>query len=412
MLSVGAFNALLKTLEEPPAHVIFILATTEVHKIPATILSRCQRFDFRRIPAADIAARLRYIASQEHLEITEGAASMIAGLSDGALRDAISLLEECAGVSETIDETAVSAAAGLTGGEYLYEMAKAVMDRDAKAVLLLVDRLYAAAKDGERLCEELLNTFRNIMVWKAAGNGECLNPSPDDQKRLSGLADGFSNETVIHILDSLQDTLEHLHRNPAKRVTLELGLLRLCNPSLDSSGPALLRRVAALEEKLGGGGFAKPLPRMPKEEPAEDAAEPEQPAPDLPAAAEKEPEPVSDASADEPLGCWPEVLETLARADPPFRGVLDGSSAIIRGNHVLVDAGNCMFADLVRQQSHRKSLVEAVRTVTGTPYKVGIFKKSLEKQPVRDDGIDELARNAAAQGIEVREVKERGNEQQ
>ncbi len=424
MLSSGAFNALLKTLEEPPAYVIFILATTEAHKIPATILSRCQRFDFRRIPPADIAARLLYVAEQEHIPLTQDGAEAIARLADGALRDALSLLDTCAnGGGDAVDEEAVAHAAGLAGRDYLYALADAVHAGDAPQALRTLDELYASAKDADRLCEELIGHFRAVMLTQA---GSMPAVSTSEAGRLQEAARGCEPEAVLHALDTLQRTAEMLRRAPVKRVEMEMCLLRLCNPALDTSPAALLRRIAALETQVKAGGIraaapaaGTPAPKantpLPWTEPpasAADAPETETPAakPRRTAKTQAQPEheaPPADSSEEpaEPLACWPEVLEELGRIDPPLRGVLDKSKAVVRGAYVLVDAGNVMFADLIRQPLHQKPLVEAIRTATGKPYKVGVFKSSLHtaQKEKSDDPFDALLRTAMDGGVPIRE---------
>lgn len=170
MLSQGAFNALLKIMEEPPAHVIFILATTEVHKVPATILSRCQRYDFHRIRSEDITERLLYIASQETLTLDADAARLIARLADGGMRDALSLLDQCAAFSDHIDAETVSSAAGIAGREYLFELCDAVLAQDAAGALKVIDRLYELSVDLQQLCSELIMQFRNMMILKTVSD--------------------------------------------------------------------------------------------------------------------------------------------------------------------------------------------------------------------------------------------------
>lgn len=417
MLSMGAFNALLKTLEEPPAYVIFILATTEVHKIPATIMSRCQRFDFRRIPQEDIVGRLNFVAQQENIELDAAAASMIARISDGGMRDALSLLDQCAG-GGVIDENRVAAAAGLTGREYLFELSDAVVNQDCAAALRVIDGLYSSSKDVERLCEELVSHFRDLMIVKSVKNPfDIVTCRSDEAERLTQTAGKFTLEALLHSLDTLQRAQESLRRSTSSRVGMEACLLRLCNPELDSSNAALLRRIKALEDKIAGGivpsapqiSVARQMPLQhesvpmsqistpsPKKAVAEDKAETDKPV--------KEGLPSSDSSADEPLNCWAEVLEALKKSDAPMFGVLKESSAIVRGGFVLIDPNNIMFAELIRLQEHRKPLVEAVRRVTGKPYKIGIFKKSLEVPTQRhEDPMDELAANASRAGITVEE---------
>ena len=418
MLSGGAFNALLKTLEEPPAYVIFILATTEVHKIPATILSRCQRFDFRRIPVEDIAARLKYVAAAEKIALTDGGAAMLARLADGALRDGLSLLDRCAGIGGTIDEQAVAKAAGLSDRRYLFELSEAAIHHDYSAALQILDRLYASSADMERLCEELIGHFRGIMLMKSADSAsELLGYGPEETEQFRKVAGEMTIEETFHALDTLQTTLDALHRTPARRVTMEMGFLRLCRPELDTSPSALLARIRALEAQVKAGipaaaapagetagsvsdpssapsAFAKPS--VASDPAAEEAAEPEA----------GKTRPASDSSdeetGDRPFEAWPEALETLAALDPPLRGFLNGSAAVLRGNYVLVDSSNSMFGELIRQPTHQKPLKEAVQKAAGQPYKVGILTKRLARR-AQDDPMDEIIRNASRQGLGISE---------
>lgn len=268
MLSTGAFNALLKTLEEPPEHVLFILATTEVHKLPATILSRCQRFDFMRIPIEEIANRLLYVAEREDFSLTPDAARLIGRLADGGLRDALSLLDQCAGVAgeeKTVTTDTVSAVAGLAGRDHLFELSRAVRQKDSAAALDCIERLHNASRDMERLCEELISHFRNLMLVKAMKSpGELLAYSDQEIDRLREEAAGFSMPGVLSCLRSLQDTLERLRSGASRRIEMEMLFLRLTTPSLDSDSDALLRRIADLESAvralsgrtLGGGAQA------------------------------------------------------------------------------------------------------------------------------------------------------------
>ena len=166
MLSIGAFNALLKTLEEPPSHVIFILATTEIHKLPATILSRCQRFDFKRISPEDITARLIYVSEKENVTLTENAAALIARIADGGMRDALSLLDRCFAMGNNIDENAVSSAAGIAGTIHLFSFSEYVAKGDFTSALKLVSKLHNEFCDIDSLCTELTLHFRNLMVAK------------------------------------------------------------------------------------------------------------------------------------------------------------------------------------------------------------------------------------------------------
>ena len=411
MLSNGAFNALLKTLEEPPSYVIFILATTQVHKIPTTILSRCQRFDFHRIPVTDIMNRVKYVSEQEGLEIDDAAAMLIARLADGGLRDALSLLDQCVGIHSRITEAIVSEAAGLTGRDYLYQISEGIKNQDAKSTLIIIDNLYNSSKDCERLCEELLLHFRNILLLKTSGKAEEILKMPlDEMNKLEENATGFSAEFVLHVMDCLQQTLERLRKSSSVRVEMEMCLLRLCVPELDFSNSALLRRISILEEKLKSGVVAvshtnvqatkseitpiinNNLQQINEQENKNKTF--------------KSQNDLQDNSTEngDPLVSWPEVLGVLQKSDPPLCGALDSSTAILIGNRVTIDTSNSLFATLIKQESHQKALVEAVRKITGEPYRVAVSKKSLNKEVQKTDSMDEIANNAKAAGINVKEI--------
>ena len=198
MLSAGAFNALLKTMEEPPPHVKFILATTEIHKVPATIVSRCQHFDFHRIRNEDIVSRLMYIASQEGFTLHEDAAGMIARLSDGGMRDALSLLDQCVAYENDITLDVVSSASGIAGRDYLFDILEKIAEKDAAGALRVVDKLYDMSKDLKVLAGELLAQMRNVMIIKTIDNNKdlitCL---PDEYERLKALAERMKLDEIL-----------------------------------------------------------------------------------------------------------------------------------------------------------------------------------------------------------------------
>ena len=250
MLSIGAFNALLKTLEEPPAHVVFILATTEVHKMPATILSRCQRFEFKRISPADSAQRLCYIAREEGADLDEEAALLIARLADGALRDALSILDQCIGVSNHVTTEVVCSTVGIVGREHLYQLVDAAASQDSAKALELIHQLYNGSKDMARLCEELSTYFRNMMLIKTMKDARAFIPvSEEEFQSLTKQALSLSLTAILHALDTIQDALEKIYRGANARITFEMTMIQLCTPQLDTSVEALLRRIDALERK-------------------------------------------------------------------------------------------------------------------------------------------------------------------
>ncbi len=251
MLSSGAFNALLKTLEEPPAHVLFILATTEVQKLPATILSRCQRFDFRRIPPEDIAARLLTVAENEDLQLSKDAALLIARVADGALRDALSILDQCAGYNEPITVNTVGNAAGLLGKDYLFEISDAILNQDTAEVLNIIDRLHSSSCDMERLMSELVNHFRNIMMAKSTRAPEkFIVCTPDELERYKSDGAKMTYGTVLHIMETLCKEASQLKYSSHQRAQTETTLIRLCSPALSTDNASVIRRIDELEAQL------------------------------------------------------------------------------------------------------------------------------------------------------------------
>lgn len=234
MLSIGAFNALLKTLEEPPAHVVFILATTEVHKMPATILSRCQRFEFKRISPDDSAQRLCYIAREEGADLDDEAALLIARLADGALRDALSILDQCIGVSNHVTTEVVCSTVGIVGREHLYQLVDAAASQNSAKALELIDQLYRGSKDMARLCEELSVYFRNMMLIKTMKDARAFIPvSEEEFQSLTKQALSLSLTAILHGLDTIQDALEKIYRGANARITFEMTMIQLCTPQLD-----------------------------------------------------------------------------------------------------------------------------------------------------------------------------------
>ncbi|HHU83995.1 MAG TPA: DNA polymerase III subunit gamma/tau [Clostridiales bacterium] len=251
MLSVDAFNALLKLIEEPPEHLIFIFATTEVHKVLPTIQSRCQKFNFRRIDSSDIADRLNYVCKQESREITETAALMIARISDGAMRDSLSLLDRCFVYDGIIDETVVSKAAGVMSRNSLFDLSDGIADNDSIKILQVLDNLHKDSCDSERVCTELIEHYRNFMLVLSLNNPEdAIVCTTDDMKRYKTAAKSMTVESTLRIIDSLCRTFEKLKYSKTGRVELETALLRLGIPEINSDNSALAERISKLELEL------------------------------------------------------------------------------------------------------------------------------------------------------------------
>ena len=262
MLSTPAFNALLKILEEPPEHLMFILATTELHKVPATILSRCQRFSFRRILPRDIADRIEQVAKAEGIDLKPDGAELLARLSDGALRDALSLLDQCAANGGAIDTDAVLETLGLAGNVQTAQMMECILRRDAKAALLLLNRLYAGGKDVGAVLGEIAVLARDLLISTAApeGGASLLSGGYDANTMKNLLALG-SGARFIQISTILQTATAELQFSVNRRTDAELCLLKLCDETLSGDLTALGARIARLEEQLAAGvRLAAPAP--------------------------------------------------------------------------------------------------------------------------------------------------------
>ena len=368
MLSAGAFNALLKIMEEPPPYVKFILATTEIHKVPATIVSRCQRYDFRRIKAEDIAARISYIAQQEELDLTDDGAAMIAKLADGGMRDAVSLLDQCSVCADVINAETVSNAAGIAGRDYLYDMLDAVSDSDTPKALSITATLYDMSKDLSRLCEELIIQLRNVMLIKASPDTAeslivCM---PDEMARLKAIAEKSDLSTVMDRLSALQECRERMQRAMNKRVEFEMSLIKLCGnirntpESIDNS--EIYDKIKQLENKINS---------APRVAAAASQAHEEHKVMEASAApADEKIVPTIDIKKLRPediVPCerWNDVLEEFKNINPAVAGSLDGSFAGTAGNYIFITAQNRFFMELFKVKENANSLGAAIANVLG-----------------------------------------------
>ena len=420
MLSIGAFNALLKTLEEPPAHVIFILATTEVHKLPSTILSRCQRFDFKRIPPEDMAVRLKEVAEKENLKLSDDGAMLIARIADGAMRDALSLLDRCSSHEGIIDSAAVANSAGLAGREYIFELCDCIIEKDSARALQVVDKLYNDSCDMERLITELTSHFRNLMVSKAVKNFEdmiiCSQGEIDiirEQSAKTTLA------TIMSCIDILTASASTMKQGANRRTSAELCIIRLCTPSLDSDINALLRRISELESAIASGKVTvKAQPPAPvKEEPKAETKPEPTPVPVQPKAEEAkseikeektEPAPVKtketivpEATGTVPFDIWPEVTEKLFAKDPSLIAMLTGSSAFVHQGKYLLIKGSPVLELYLKTGDYSKIIREAVAEVTGKTYTLAVYNNKQEEAP--KNPLSDLVAKAKSLGVEIKE---------
>ena len=332
MLSVSAFNALLKILEEPPPYLMFILATTEIHKVPATIKSRCQQFSFKRILPGQIAQRLSYVAQQESIGLTQDGAALLARLADGGMRDALSLLDQCAGGGQQVDEKEILDTLGLAGNLETARLMERIAVRDTAGALEALGRLYGNGKEVGSVLEELSALARDLLLRKTAPKGgAALLNGGYDEGTLTALGEKLDAPRLLQMLRLLQATLPELARSTSRRTDAELCLIRLCDERLDGSAAGLAARVARLEEQLAQGvpaasSMAPPVsaPASPKkaEPPAPPAWAEEQPP--LPPEPEEEPSYEPPDSGAPPAPEPPEVpVEQSAASAPEKEGTGD-----------------------------------------------------------------------------------------
>ncbi len=380
MLSISAFNALLKTLEEPPAHVVFILATTEVHKLPATILSRCQRFDFRRIDAEKISSRIKQIADNEGFTITDDAATLIASAADGGMRDALSILDLCASSSHNIDENVVANVCAMAGNEYLIKFADFIKNGDAEKALLLLDELHNSSVDMLRLLNELIEHYRNLMIAKTVRSQK--KPIICSSTHLTALisqAEEYELSDVLSILTSLQEATARMQTGN-RRSEMEMLIIRLCNPAVGGDLASLERRITALEYGMPVKQTVKSTdiennPTSAVEETEDEIPLPEPPI-ETPVSLPTENNNTSTPDGDIKVENWDEVLRMLQTTCPLIAGVLSDSAAYIRGQYLLIDTQNSQFLSLVRGGNtvYRDQIRNAAQRILGTSYKLGPYR--------------------------------------
>lgn len=444
MLTTEAFNALLKTLEEPPEHAIFILATTEVHKLPQTILSRCQRFDFHRIPPRAIADRLLYVASQEGVTLSDGAALLAASVADGALRDALSLLDRCIAISSDIDEDVVRSAAGLARKTYLFELANCVINKNTAKALEIVNRLYGESKDMARLCDELLSHFRTLMLIKSVKNPRDIIIMADDEfEQAQVQSDYLSLADIVYYMDVLSRAYQNMGRGTGDRTELEMAVVKLSSAELDGTVEALTARVTALEKAVKKGirvncvpeqvqavsqpvqseppkpevqksepekvQEVKPVVETEKDEPAAPTTkiqgQPAQKQPALTASAPKKAVQRQSVDLDaiynnaQPFPDWAEVVNNMKPVSRAIAAAFANSSAYTSGKYMLIDTDNEMAFELLKNNERRQEIRQLIFETTGQHYNLGPYKRPSAKQEDKTDPVDRLVESL--QGSDV-----------
>lgn len=409
MLSIAAFNALLKIMEEPPSHVIFILATTEIHKVPATILSRCQRYDFGRILPSDIAKRLEYVAAEEQIDLSEEAAELIARLADGALRDGLSILDTCAGVSQQVDEPLVRQMAGVTERSYLFTISKAILQQQPVQALEEIAQLRQKSVDLRRLAEELTAHYRNLLLAAIAPQGELLGgvSAEEEQEYLSNAAE-YSQEHCIRAIRCLGKAMEQMSRGADQRIELELALFQLCQPE-QQQVVTVVQQVQPIQKTTPpplGGSFKVTQPvEQPQPQPVQ-AAQPIQPREQLAQSVQKT---VSAPAAQKPLPQheptpfenWQQVVQLLQGKDPLLYANLKDSAAYCDGRRILID-GTAMFLEYIRKNEYSKRVLkQTIEEVCGVRYGIGPYDKKVQTQQTVSVTTEDTLKQLQALGVEV-----------
>ena len=386
MLSISAFNALLKIIEEPPEHLLFILATTELHKVPATILSRCQRFSFRRISQEDIAARLQYVSYQENIDLEESAARVLARMADGGMRDAMSLLDQVASATTgelTADK--VYASLGIAGQQKAGEMMGYIARHETKNALALFNRLYADGKDLGALLDELACLSRDLLVLKTAPDAglAMLSGVADDQEALA-LSREISDGELVRMMNLLQQTMAGFTRSASRRMDAELCLLNLCQPELSLDAQALNARLTKLEEQIRTGSFVA-APQPAGQVKAEDIVDDELPPP--PDDADAPPMEEMDVPEDPaPVGFWTDLAAAIRQElRPPVSGFFAPTpnapvQGVLQGNGVVLRCANDFTVKMIDKPEILEIVSRKAATILGRAVAVKVVDASAVPQ--------------------------------
>ncbi len=377
MLSISAFNALLKIIEEPPEHLLFILATTELHKVPSTILSRCQRFSFRRISQEDIAAQLQYVAYQESIELEDSAARVLARLADGGMRDGLSLLDQCASATAG-DLTAerVYACLGIAGIQECGKLMERIAGHDTAGALALFNRFYSEGKDMAALMDELACLTRDLMILKTAPKeGISMLSGVASEQEVKGLTGRFSTGELVRMMGLIQETVSGFTRSASRRMDAELCIVNLCQPELALDSEALNARLTRLEETIRSGGVqAAPAEKISSE------AQESPPPPDDGDSPPEEMAPVITSEA--PVGFWTDVVSQARRElKPPVLGFFSTApngpvQGIVKNNRLLLVCDNQFIMEVVNKPEVLEIISRKAAAVLGHPIAVEVVDKA------------------------------------
>ncbi len=409
MFSTSAFNALLKIMEEPPEHVVFILATTELHKVPATISSRCQRFIFKRIPQSAIADRLQFITRSEGAILSDDAAGYIASLSDGAMRDALSLLDQCISVGEgNVDAGTVENVVGLAGKKQTFDMAQAIADRDVGAALTFLNDIYTSGKNISSVLTELAEVFRDVLILKTAEGQKLPRLSARyTDGELRSLSDKFDTLRLCRAVEALQEATGAIASSSNKRIGAELCCVRLCEGADSADIDSVISRVNELENKLKNGSFADAPVRNTVQQTAVSANGEAAPAQKHEAVTPVRTEQVREAkpsggapsapvqkSAATPISgdastLWRNILAAAKeKLSPGVAPLFGGVSASLSGNSLTLSSDNDFTTKMLTKAENLDILRSAASMVA--PGVILTAGKKVEAPKIETSGLDEL----------------------
>lgn len=408
MLSTSAFNALLKIIEEPPEHLLFILATTELHKVPATILSRCQRFSFRRIGQEDIAAQLQFVAYQENIDLDHSAARVLARLADGAMRDALSLLDQCASaVSGELTAERVYACLGIAGERRCAELLDKIARQDTAGAMQLFNRLYTEGKDLSAMLDELASLVRDVLILKTAPEaGITMLSGVAEDGETRALASRISGGELIRMMELLQKTLNLFTRSASRRTDAELCILEMSQPELSQDLSSMNARLTRVEEQLKTGAFVMPQRAAPAPQ-EKTEAEPEPS--DESAVSQPEPEPVREVNEELPMGFWQDLAAAVRKElYPPVSGFFTATpngpmDVEVSGSVLTLRCQDSFTAEIVGKEDILQVVSRKASVLLGKPVKAKVT--DLSKQGRDGAGMSKLMRFGRANPDIVR-IKE------
>lgn len=415
MLTDEAFNALLKTLEEPPSHAIFILATTEPHQIPQTVLSRCQRFDFRRINVDDIARRIGKIAETEGIDITPDASELVAELGDGSMRDAISILDRCAAFGGELNTERISEITGIVSGKQLFEIADAVADDNTKTALFTADEILRTGKEPQNLLENLIEHYRGLLICKSTDEpAPILEKTEQAAARYSSQAEKYSVERLLYSIKALGEYLAQAKRMPNPKIAVEMAIIKLCNLNYSSDVDVLLARIEKLESKLasismGDVSAVYETPKPTETQGAKKEDKNELPPWDIDEGednkikngtieepvqqAETTAKQVQSSSAGGDWEYWREALQEIKGTSKSLFGFLYNAEATLNGDTIEIEVGSQFTYDRIATPGGIAYMSELFSRVGGQPLKAKVYIKGEKTEEEKSTGfsINDLA---------------------